>query len=199
MIQGYVNGFPALLQIGNPFVGEAHAALHMPNANGTQVANGQHVNQQQHVVSEEFVKEMLERNTAMMREQNATIMKDVQELVRVVALANDRVVQLMELLVKQQSKGKSHVSIVQKGKMPSGRSRREESAKAGGRDDGSNANTYPMMNTQGRLSSFGVFFRQPATVRVITDAVGCSRSTAMHTRVPPSHAARMSESIASLR
>lgn len=88
-----------LLKSGGEFT------LHMPNANGTQVANGQHVNQQQHVVSEEFVKEVLERNTAMMREQNATTMKDVQELVRVVALTNDRVVQLMELLIKQQPRG----------------------------------------------------------------------------------------------
>jgi transcriptional regulator with XRE-family HTH domain len=67
--------------------------LHMPNANGTQVANGQHVNQQQHVVSEEFVKQMLE--------QYATVMKDMQQLVQVVAQTNERSMQLMEILAKQ--------------------------------------------------------------------------------------------------
>jgi DNA-binding XRE family transcriptional regulator len=70
--------------------------LHLTNAHGTQVGNGHNENHQINVVSEEFVKQLLETIHA----QQLAVLKDVRSLVCSVVQTNERLAQFMEHMVK---------------------------------------------------------------------------------------------------
>jgi len=66
--------------------------LHLTNAHGTQVGNGHNENHQINVVSEEFVKQILET----IRAQQLAVLNDVRSLVASVVQTNERLTQLLE-------------------------------------------------------------------------------------------------------
>ena len=74
--------------------------LHLTNAHGTQVGNGHNETHQINVVSEEFVKQILETIHA----QQSAVLKDVRSLVSSVVQTNERLTQLVEQMMKTDRK-----------------------------------------------------------------------------------------------
>lgn len=74
--------------------------LHLTNAHGTQVGNGHNETHQINLVSEEFVKQVLE----MIHAHQLEVLKDVRLLVSSVVQTNERLTQLLEQMMKTDRK-----------------------------------------------------------------------------------------------